>query len=203
MLDEVELIELAGDGDPFASSHYRDIISYVTSTRKPGECRIDLHTNANLLTPVMWSRLQLDGFVRQVFVSIDAATPETYSLVRRGGDWDRLMQNLQFISGLKKSGYIDSFIIAMVVQDVNFKEIPGFIRLAHQLDCNKVYLQMLRNWGAFSPSEYMAKYVAHPSNKHYQEFIGVIRSEEVQASYNNGFILGGMRGWLVPHSVAQ
>ena len=203
VLDEVELIELAGDGDPFASSHYRDIISYVTSTRRPGECKIDLHTNANLLTPAIWSKLRLDGFVRQVFVSIDAATPETYSLVRRGGDWDRLMENLRFISKLKRFGSIDSFIIAMVIQDVNFKEIPGFIRLGHRLNCNKVYLQMLRNWGAFSASDYMGKYVAHPSNKHYQDFIGVIRSEEVQASYDNGFILGGMRGWLVPHSVAQ
>ena len=40
--------------------------------------------------------------IKDVLVSVDAATKETYNVVRRGGNWDALQENIQFLCQLRK-----------------------------------------------------------------------------------------------------
>ena len=58
--------------------------------------RINLHTNAVLCDERAWDDCSLHGRVDEVDVSIDAARPETYAIVRRGGNFERLLKNLNF-----------------------------------------------------------------------------------------------------------
>ena len=68
--------------------------------------RIHLHTNALLWTPKMWRQVpdEVKRAINSAEISIDAARPETYSVNRRGGDFDRLLENLEFIAGLRAGG---------------------------------------------------------------------------------------------------
>ena len=174
ILDEVEIIQLAGDGDPFASEYYRNIIRYLTFNRKPGTCRIDLHTNGNLLTPSMWSRLRLEGFTTRIYVSIDAATEKTYRQVRRGGNWSKLSRNLLFMSELIDRGIIKSLTIGMVIQEINFEEMIDFIRLGKRCNCTRIDFKPLRNWATFTEPEFLNHCISLPSHPRHSEYLEIL-----------------------------
>lgn len=63
-------------------------------------------------------------------ISIDAASAGVYDRVRPPGNWDTLMNNLQFI---KKLDNLVLLGISMVVQQDNYKEMMPFIELAESL----------------------------------------------------------------------
>ena len=73
-------VALTGSGDPFGSQHFRWLIRQMTSGRFPG-LRIDLQTNG-LLLKEFWGELGLDGYAHTLLVSIDAANPATYAVLR-------------------------------------------------------------------------------------------------------------------------
>src|SRR5262249_21498203 len=135
-LVDTKWLFLSGDGDPFASRHYRDVLC---ETAGNVSLRIKLHTNAVLCDERAWADCRLHGRVDHVQVSIDAARPETYAIVRRGGDFARLRRNLEFIARMHADGEVRGFVLAFVVQALNFREIPEFVRLGQSLGVDQVY----------------------------------------------------------------
>ena len=64
------------------------------------------------------------------WVSVDAARQDTYEVVRRGGSFDRLCRNLDFLGGLRAERRIDLLRLDFVVQALNFREMPEFVEWA-------------------------------------------------------------------------
>ena len=73
-------------------------------------------------------------------ISIDAATPETYAQVR-GGDWDMLIQGLDYVKSLRRHTRFN-----FVVQKNNWHEIEKFADFANKYDSNITYTNLL-DWG--------------------------------------------------------
>jgi wyosine [tRNA(Phe)-imidazoG37] synthetase (radical SAM superfamily) len=142
-LKDTKWLFLAGDGDPFASRHYREIL---WETAVNASMRIKLHTNAILCDERAWDDCRLHGRTDEVLVSIDAATPETYAVVRRGGDFARLRRNLEFLAKLRAAGEIKQFTLAFVVQAINFREMPAFVRLGKDLRVDRVGFSRIQHW---------------------------------------------------------
>ena len=44
------------------------------------------------------------GFIKHAHISVDAAHPDTYAINRRGGSFAKLLENLEFISSLRRNG---------------------------------------------------------------------------------------------------
>ena len=73
-------------------------------------------------------------------ISVDAGSKEVYEKVRRGGDWNKLIENFEFISTLE----IPHFGLSMVVQDSNYKDIPKLIEIRDKYFPNGyVYFQKI------------------------------------------------------------
>lgn len=64
----------------------------------------------------------LDGMPLTIRVSIDGATKETYESLRRGGKWETICQNMEYLGNAKKHGQIQSLGIHFVMQRNNFRE---------------------------------------------------------------------------------
>lgn len=141
----VKLLILSGDGDPFASKHYRDILR-TTARTHPG-LRIALHTNAVLCDGKAWEECSLEGRVAWIDVSVDAARPETYAVVRRGGDFPRLLANLEFLGGKRRRGEIEGLQLSFVVQAANYREMPDFVALGKRIGANRVRFMLVHKWG--------------------------------------------------------
>jgi len=143
LVDAKRLI-LSGDGDPFASRHYRNVLR---ETADNTSLRIALHTNAVLCDERAWIDCRLQGRVDSVEVSIDAASPEIYAIVRRRGDFARLRRNLEFIAKMHADGEVREFQINFVVQTLNFHEMPEFVRLGQSLGVNQILFTAIEPWG--------------------------------------------------------
>lgn len=159
-------VNITGSGDPFSSKHYRNIIRQLTSL--PAGPLIDLQTNGLLLAR-SWDELGLEGRVGRVLVSIDAAQKETYEVIRRGGIFEDLMENLEFLSALRKRGSVEAVRLDFVTQALNFREMPGAAAIMREFGFDQIKFQMLRSWNTWSPEEFKKQHVGHPGHPDFAE----------------------------------
>lgn len=152
LLTEARAIKVTGSGDPFGSRHFRSILRRIPVLA--GQRRIQLHTNGLLFDQRAWVELELEGKVDSVWISIDAARPETYAVLRRGGDFAALLRNLDFLGTLRRHDAFNSLRLDFVVQAGNYREMGAFVDLARRVGADGVYFLRLRNWGHLSPARF-------------------------------------------------
>jgi len=76
----------------------------------------------------------------EITVSLDAATEKTYKLIKKGGNWRRLMANLAYLSEQKRKGVISTYLqLNFLVQKNNYKEMALAKELAHGLGYHIVF----------------------------------------------------------------
>jgi hypothetical protein len=175
-LADARLLYITGSGDPFGSPFFRRWLQTMRRADMPKLQVIHLHTNGQLWTPRMWETIpeEIRALVKHADVSIDAADPATYAVNRRGGQFDVLLRNLEFIAGLRADGPLEWLGINMVVQANNFAEMPDFVRLGQQFGVDTVYFHQLVNWGTFSDAEFAARAVHRPTHPRHAELVGVL-----------------------------
>ncbi len=174
LLKHAQYVNVTGSGDPFGSKHFRRLLKRLDKDEYP-QLKIDLHTNGQLFDERAWRELGLQDFVRYVQISIDAANANTYKILRRGGDFGRLLKNLQFVRQLKLSGQIELLEFSMVVQARNFLEMPDFVRLGIEYCADQVSFHMIRNWGTFTQDEFNDEFIGSSSHPRHEEFLGVLK----------------------------
>lgn len=174
LLRDARQVKITGSGDPFASGHYRYVLKRLNRREFP-QLRVQLQTNGLLLDRRAWDELELDGLVESVWVSIDAARPETYAVVRRGGSFDRLLQSFAFLRTLRRGGQIRWLRLDFVVQALNFREMPEVVEIARAYGFDAVYFQMIRNWGTFTVAEFDRHFIGSPDHPDYSDFLEVLR----------------------------
>ena len=172
-LQGVHRFIISGNGDPFASKYFMDFFQNFDQKQYP-DVKIKIQTNGLLLTSEKWDSIEKShDAIDWISVSVDAATEETYK-INRGGDFKKLLKNLEFVSELRKSGKIKRFYINFVVQANNYKEIKQFIELGLKLGCDLIELQSIENWGTFSKNEFMKVAIQDKSHPEHKEFLKVL-----------------------------
>jgi MoaA/NifB/PqqE/SkfB family radical SAM enzyme len=164
------MLYLSGSADPFASKSIRKFLLNLDLSKFPSLNHIHLHTNGLLLTEEIWNRLKhLHHLIKTVEVSVDAATKETYELIRRGGTWEILLNNLKFISTLNLKDVRTSF----VVQDTNYLEMSAFYSLMMSIFNSKVdvYFNKITNWGTYTEGEFKIKQIWNETHPEFNLFL--------------------------------
>ncbi len=180
MLELADEILVTGSGDPFASNHFRKLIKAYTA-KSHDKRRLFLLTNAQLCDEQAWDELGLAGNVMQLSVSVDAAREETYRIVRRPGNFSRLLKNLKFISEKRQAGDILAFSLNFVVQAANFREMPEFVALAKEVKADSVGFTRIRNTGTFTHTEFDLVDVFRPQHPDHAEFLEVMKAPILHA----------------------
>jgi pyruvate-formate lyase-activating enzyme len=171
-------VYITGSGDPFGSNHFRRTIKRLNRKEFP-RLKFELHTNGQLFDERAWTELGLAGRVTYVQISIDAANPETYAVLRRGGTFARLRKNLAFVRRLKEAGEIEKLEFSMVVQARNFREMPAFVRFGQEFVADVVSFQMVRNWGTFSEAEFQAECIGSKEHPLHEELVAILQAPEM------------------------
>ncbi|NEW89542.1 radical SAM protein [Rhodopseudomonas sp. WA056] len=181
LLSKSKRLSVSGYGDPFFSRHYRKLLKLVCKENSP-DLTIDLITNAALLTPQTWASYEhLHSMFGSISVSVDAANRDTYSKVRKLGDFDKLMKNLEFISTLRQRGIFSTFLIQCVVQAENFREMEDFVELGQRLAVDGVIFQRLFPYGVYTdPAKFEKADVFGTSHPEHQDFISILRSDRLK-----------------------
>lgn len=192
LMRHAERLRVTASGDPFGSAHFQYVLRHLDRAENP-ELKLDLQTNGVLLTPALWERLGLEGRVRRLMVSADAAEAGTYAILRRGGRWEDLRRNLDFFAALRRTGRIGQFRLDFVVQAENFRQMPDFVHLARRLGCDAVKFQMIRSWGTMSAADFARADISNPGHPDYAAFLEVLRAPQLSSPYAE---LWGMEGAL-------
>src|SRR4029453_16950994 len=126
--------------------------------------------------PAMWESIptEIRGLVRYADISIDAATEGTYTINRRGGHWDVLLENLRFISSLRRDGPLTWLGIGFLVQENNFREMPAFGGLCRRFGVDTIHFNQFVNWETCSPAEYQRRAVHRSGHPAHDEFLSLL-----------------------------
>jgi pyruvate-formate lyase-activating enzyme len=137
---EARKLAITGSGDPWASKSFRKFLFEFDPKLWPKLDDIYLTTNANLFNEKNWKRIEkAHPYVKSVEISIDAATKDTYeNKTRIGGNWEVLMENLDFISTIST---IQNLRCSFVTQLDNYKEMREFAELIYKKFENRIQKQ--------------------------------------------------------------
>lgn len=173
---DITSITLCGAGDPFFSKSYVKFMKEFDKTKFPKLHKIHIHTNAILWTEKLWRSISnVHPYIKTCEISIDAATKDTYeNKVRLRGDWDKLMENLKFITRIPT---LKKIKFSFVTQQRNYKEMLQFYQMITNLmkDTGKtfeIFFNAITDWGAYPTKEDFLKEEVHkPHHPEYQDFL--------------------------------
>jgi radical SAM protein with 4Fe4S-binding SPASM domain len=109
-------------GEPFLCTYLEELVCFCK------EKNLTITTTTNGLLLHKYEKLlkkYYDVFSR-INLSIDGATAQTYEKIRRGGDFNRLQQNIEMLQQFKEHIAMDAQVC---VSNENFHEIPLFFQV--------------------------------------------------------------------------
>ena len=160
-------IHLGSDGDPFASLIYR---YFIKSIKDLANVRFSIQTNGLLIKKMYQRHLVLFKKLDVLNISIDGATKQTYESLRRGGSFEKIIENLEFITELDKKFKVR---LHCVVQKKNYKEMYEYIKLGKKFNVDKIYFNKITDWNVLK--NFNEKAVWKDTHPEYQDFIKIVK----------------------------
>ena len=124
-------LSLNGFGEPFMHAQFYEIVAYTRKERPI--CKIGIYTNGMLIDQDSAYKLMNCGLT-ELNISIDAALPDTYRRVRRGGKLDILHDNIRRLMKAKRETGARFPMIGLnyVLLNENEGELVKFVEQAHE-----------------------------------------------------------------------
>jgi molybdenum cofactor biosynthesis enzyme MoaA len=170
--DEMVSIRWCG-GEPFISRVYSDLLEYIF-LNKQAKIEHIIQTNGSYLKKKSDLVTALLPTVKDMRVSFDAATADTYHKIRVNGQWDHLLENVRWLRQCIDQVAPECVLSAdFVVQLDNYKEIPAFIDLCQELGIDKINWQKMWNWGTWSQEEFLNKNIYRSDHPQYADLVQV------------------------------
>lgn len=146
---------LFGDGEPMVYSKFWNIVEDIRSASP--ECAIDFINNGTMMHEKNVKRC-LDYKVSHMGLSLGGATKTSHDYIRKDSDFNQIVKNFERLKSAKNElNTFEPYVTAlMVVMQSNFKEIPAFVEMCHDLQFYDIHLQKL--------------FVTHPSMEKEQVF---------------------------------
>jgi len=137
VLPTANRFQLHSLGEPLMSPAFWMLLDEITAVHT-GMPEITFNSNGLLLNEKNIARL-LATKVREINISFDAATPETYAKIR-GGDFEKVLSNVAALVKARAASRRSDFkiMINMTMMRANIEELPEFIRLAKRLGVDEV-----------------------------------------------------------------
>ncbi len=168
-------IKVTGSGDPFASKIYREFLMDLDGADYPN-LTVNLQTNGVMFTEKNWKKIhRIHDNLGYILVSCDASTAETYDPIRKGGDWDLLMKNLEHLGKQRVAGKFQHLRMDFVVQAENFHEMADYVDLSKKIGADVTYFMIVRNWGTWTKGEFETKTIWKKTHPKFEEFMTMLR----------------------------
>jgi pyrroloquinoline quinone biosynthesis protein E len=134
-LPKLKRVDLTGIGEALMNRDFFRMVELLKSRR----IHITLNDNFTLITGSAARRI-VDLGVDQMFLSLDGATKDTYEEIRRGANFEKVIQNVRGLLQLKRQQrrFLPEVKINSVVCLSNFHEMPAIVELAHDLGIGMV-----------------------------------------------------------------
>ncbi|MBI5284006.1 MAG: radical SAM protein [Chloroflexi bacterium] len=136
----IERVVLHGIGEPLLN---RELPGIIAAVKRRGAYAL-FNTNGLLLRGAIAAAIAASR-LDEIRVSLDAASPETYQLVRGADGFSRIVQNLRDFSALKRGAGTAGPRVSLWITGMktNACDLPGLVELAKEIGVGEVYLQRL------------------------------------------------------------
>ena len=137
--DFIELIDISNHGEIFLNPELDEIIEYAHS--KGVILSAVKGVNLNTVSDKMLENLVKYKF-KSMVISLDGATPETYKIYRRGGDFNKVIDNIKKINYYKEkyNSELPKLTWQFIVFGHNEHEIELAKKKAHELNMEIKYV---------------------------------------------------------------
>lgn len=170
LLPVTDTLFVSGNGDPFFSKYYSDLMY----SKYKGE-NLRIQTNGQLFTEENWKKLKGKYKRLSLEISIDAATEETYRIVRRGGSFTVLMRNLELVKQLRGKDELNFLRISFVIQACNYKEMERFVDLGLHIGADIISFTPIYNWMGMPEKDYQKKNLLDETNPLHNDFLETLK----------------------------
>jgi organic radical activating enzyme len=201
----VKELGLYATGEPFM---HTDLEQFVEEAKQKGFRYVYISTNGGLATPARLKAV-IDAGLDSIKFSINAGSRETYSLVHGTDDWDKVVENVQFISNyradnnLKFTIFVSSIVTKKTAheQETIEQTLSDFVDEIIFVNCDSQQGQMLANDGALFDEPSKVSCCSLPFNRlhvtsegyltlccvDYQNYLAVadLNVEELHKAWNN------------------
>lgn len=184
-------LQVTSSGDPFASYFYWNFLKNIKSNEN---FKVRLTTNGTLMNR---ERLLLPYAqkIEHIEVSVDAYSVETYTKIRRGGNFNALKANLMNLNEMIHNNelpLLKNWKINFVVQADNFHEMIDFAKWALQFSkLGKIWYLLIYDWGHLKKDEFKSKAIWHEDHPQYHEFLTVLKDPIFD---NEKILIGNLAG---------
>jgi wyosine [tRNA(Phe)-imidazoG37] synthetase (radical SAM superfamily) len=178
ILKLVPNVTITGSGDPFGSKHYFELLKSMKEEEHQ-QLRITLLTNGQLVNHKNWDAISnINSRVKEIIVSVDAASEDTYKINRPPGKWDVMMKNLDFMSELRMT-VLEKFVSVFIVQENNWKEMEDYAKLAKKFSMDEVRFKPILNFGHLTSEELNQRSVHFKTHPDHEEFVHMLNTSPV------------------------
>lgn len=138
----IDFLDLTSIGEVFLSSHFESFLESV-----PAHVHTYLNTNGILMDDEQ-RKILLRHPPSELHVSLDAATQETYKIVRGSRSFDRIVENCRKLAEEKAQAGLSRprLYINTALERCNLHELPQLLRLAADLKFQGVLAEYLTIW---------------------------------------------------------
>lgn len=142
VIEKAEVVELNSAGEIFASKHSVEIIKKIIKINP--NIKFKIISNGILFTKEIIDELDLKNRLISVTVSIHAASEKTYNKLVERGNYKAVIENVKYLSELKKQGLLSSLQLNFVVTGINYKEMKAFAEFAKKLSATAFFINYHR-----------------------------------------------------------
>lgn len=171
-LGNAKFLEACGNGDVFSSKYMMNLLSKTKIRDK--NCLITLETNG-VLVKRNWDKVtHLEDYQLTVIVTPNSFKKDTYKALSGGFDnLETTMESMDFLSELRQQGRIKNYIVTMVIQLENFREVPSFVETClTRFKVDKVQLRPMLPWFTMLHDiNFNLKDLTNPKHPDHAEFV--------------------------------
>lgn len=137
---KIERVVLHGVGEPMMVRDLGKMIRYL----KDRGTYVLFNTNGTLLNRRKGEEL-IESGLDELRVSLDAAEPATFKIVRGLDMFDRIVENVHAFTQMQQEKGVQTPRVSLWLTALRetLPQLPAFVRLAHNLGVQEVYLQRM------------------------------------------------------------
>ena len=174
-------INLSGLGEPLLNP---DIFKMIRYCKENGSI-VNFPTNLNVPEEII--EKLVDAGPQQIKISIDAATAETYRIVRQKDTFVKVLYNIRYINTLKenKQSPYPEIRFNFALQKENVDELPILLSLASDLKVDTVYIQDLNYFSVEEEKEKLCGIDKHYLKDLLQRCDKMAREKKINTNISN------------------
>jgi len=129
-----------GGGEPLLYPHFIELVDKA----KQAGVQVVFNTNGSMLTEQV-SQFLVSRSVDMVSISLDAATEETYRVIRIGAEFQKVIANITTLNAIKQqqATSLPAIGLAYVPMADNVREIPQFLALSREIGAQHLSFEPL------------------------------------------------------------